>query len=73
MSETINRDAFSFNKEGIVQDLLRISYLSTITHLRRIQTPLDSNVKIAGPRKLNTTHGVIYVLLIHQMVVIQVL
>ena len=55
MSETINRDAFSFNKEGIVQDLLRISYLSTITHLRRIQTPLDSNVKIAGPRKLNTT------------------
>ena len=55
MNETINRDAFSFNKEGIVQDLLRISYLSTITHLRRIQTPLDSNVKIAGPRKLNTT------------------
>ena len=55
MSETINRDAFQFNKEGIVQDLLRISYLSTITHLRRIQTPLDSNIKLAEPRKLNTT------------------
>ena len=51
----INRDVFSFNKEGIVQDLLRISYLSTITHLRRIQTPLDSNVKIVGPRRLNAT------------------
>ena len=49
MSESINRDAFSFNKEGIVQDLLRISYLSTISHLRRIQTPLDSNIKLAGP------------------------
>ena len=55
MSESINRDAFSFNKEGIVQDLLRISYLSTISHLRRIQTPLDSNIKIAGPRRLNAT------------------
>ena len=55
INETINRDAFSFNKEGIVQDLLRISYLSTITHLRRIQTPLDSNIKIAGPRRLNAT------------------
>ena len=55
MSETINRDAYSFNKEGIVQDLLRISYLSTISHLRRIQTPLDSNIKLAEPRKLNTT------------------
>ena len=55
MSESINRDAFSFNKEGIVQDLLRISYLSTISHLRRIQTPLDSNIKLAGPRRLNAT------------------
>ena len=53
--ETINRDAYSFNKEGIVQDLLRISYLSTISHLRRIQTPLDSNIKLLEPRKLNTT------------------
>ena len=25
------------------------------THLRRIQTPLDSNVKIVGPRRLNAT------------------
>jgi len=39
MSETIKRDAFQFNKEGIVQDLIRISYLSNISHLRRIQTP----------------------------------
>ena len=48
-------DAFSFNKEGIVQDLLRISYLSTISYLRRTQTPLDSNIKLAGPRRLNAT------------------
>lgn len=55
LHERINRDQFTFSKEGLVQDLLRISYLSTITHLRRVQTPMDSNVKIVGPRKLNAT------------------
>ena len=55
LNEVINRDKYSFNKEGIVQDLLRVSYLQTISHLRRIQTPIDSNMKIVGPRKLNAT------------------
>ena len=55
LNEKINRDRYSFNKEGLVQDLLRISYLQTISHLRRIQTPIDSNMKIVGPRKLNAT------------------
>ena len=55
LNETINRDRYSFNKEGLVQDLLRISYLQTISHLRRIQTPIDSNMKIIGPRRLNAT------------------
>ena len=55
LNEIINRDKYSFNKEGLVQDLLRVSYLQTISHLRRIQTPIDSNMKIVGPRKLNAT------------------
>ena len=55
LNEVINRDKYAFNKEGIVQDLLRVSYLQTISHLRRIQTPIDSNMKIVGPRKLNAT------------------
>ena len=55
LNETINRDRYSFNKEGLVQDLLRVSYLQTISHLRRIQTPIDSNMKIIGPRRLNAT------------------
>jgi len=55
MNEKINRDKYAFNKEGLVQDLLRVSYLQTISHLRRIQTPIDSNMKIIGPRRLNAT------------------
>ena len=55
LNEVINRDKYAFNKEGLVQDLLRVSYLQTISHLRRIQTPIDSNMKIVGPRKLNAT------------------
>ena len=55
LNEVINRDKYAFNKEGIVQDLLRVSYLQTISHLRRVQTPIDSNMKIVGPRKLNAT------------------
>ena len=55
LNEKINRDRYAFNKEGLVQDLLRVSYLQTISHLRRIQTPIDSSMKIVGPRKLNAT------------------
>ena len=36
-----------------VQDLSRISYLSFLSNLRRVNTPLDRSIKITGPHKLN--------------------
>lgn len=53
--QQINRDNYSFNKEGIAQELNRMSHIDTISHLRRVQTPMDSSIKITGPRLLNTT------------------
>lgn len=40
-------------KQGIVQDLSRISYLGTISHLRRVNTPLDPTAKIVEPHRLH--------------------
>lgn len=42
-------------KEGIVQDLSRISYLDTMSHLRRVKTPLDSTSKVIGPHQLHSS------------------
>lgn len=42
-------------KEGVVQDLSRISYLGTISHLRRVNTPLDPTAKIVEPHRLHST------------------
>ena len=53
--QQVNRDNYSFNKEGIAQELNRMSHIDTISHLRRVQTPMDSSIKITGPRLLNTT------------------
>jgi DNA-directed RNA polymerase II subunit RPB2 len=41
------------SKQGIVQDLGRISYLGFISHLRRVNTPMDTSVKIRAPHQLN--------------------
>lgn len=41
--------------EGIVQDLARISYAGFISHLRRVNTPLDRSTKIVSPHRLNTS------------------
>lgn len=41
------------SKKEIVQDLNRLSYLSFISHLRRVNTPLDSTSKILGPHYLH--------------------
>jgi DNA-directed RNA polymerase II subunit RPB2 len=38
---------------GIVQDLNRLSWNSFISHLRKINLPLDSNAKVVAPRLLN--------------------
>ena len=40
-------------KEGIIQDINRISYLGFISHLRRINTPLSSSAKVRAPHSLH--------------------
>ena len=44
------------SKQGVSQVLNRLSYLSTISHLRRIQTPNSDNGKLIPPRKLHASH-----------------
>lgn len=38
---------------GVVQDLNRLSWNTYISHLRKINLPLDSSAKVVGPRLLN--------------------
>ena len=40
---------------GAVQDLNRLSYYTFISHLRKINLPLDSSAKVVGPRLLNSS------------------
>ena len=42
-------------KQGISQDLSRVTYLATISHLRRVNTPMDPSTKIVGPHRLHTS------------------
>jgi DNA-directed RNA polymerase II subunit RPB2 len=42
-------------KVGVSQVLARMSYSSTISHLRRIQTPVEKSGKLLAPRKLHGT------------------
>jgi DNA-directed RNA polymerase II subunit RPB2 len=47
-------------RSGVAQVLNRMSYLSTLSHLRRINTPMEKNGKLVQPRKLeNSQFGVI--------------
>lgn len=43
------------NKQGVSQVLNRLTYLSTLSHLRRISTPMDGSCKLIPPRKLHNT------------------
>ena len=43
------------SKQGVSQVLNRLTYPSTISHLRRIQTPSDNTGKLIPPRKLHNT------------------
>uniref|UniRef100_A0A6C0I2V0 DNA-directed RNA polymerase n=1 Tax=viral metagenome TaxID=1070528 RepID=A0A6C0I2V0_9ZZZZ len=46
------------NKVGVAQVLNRLTYVSSLSHLRRINTPIDKSGKLIPPRKLhNTTWG----------------
>jgi DNA-directed RNA polymerase beta subunit len=42
-------------KQGVAQVLNRLSYNATISHLRRINTPIDKTGKLVQPRKLHST------------------
>ena len=41
------------NKVGVAQVLNRLTYASTLSHLRRINTPIDKSGKLVEPRKLH--------------------
>ena len=43
------------SKQGVSQVLNRLTYPSTISHLRRVQTPSDNTGKLIPPRKLHGT------------------
>ncbi len=45
-------------KVGVAQVLNRLTYVGTLSHLRRISTPTDKSGKLVPPRKLhNTSYG----------------
>ena len=45
-------------KVGVAQVLNRLTYLASLSHLRRINTPLEKSGELVAPRKLhNTTWG----------------
>ena len=43
------------NKQGIAQVLSRLTYNSSLSHLRRINTPIEKTSKLVAPRKLHNT------------------
>jgi DNA-directed RNA polymerase II subunit RPB2 len=46
------------SKVGVAQVLNRLTYMASLSHLRRINTPLDKSGELVAPRKLhNTTWG----------------
>jgi DNA-directed RNA polymerase beta subunit len=42
-------------KQGVAQVLNRMTYAATLSHLRRINTPIEKSGKIIQPRKLHAT------------------
>lgn len=48
------------NKQGVAQVLNRMSYNASLSHLRRVNTPIEKSGKLIQPRKLHATQwGVI--------------
>jgi DNA-directed RNA polymerase II subunit RPB2 len=50
---TVNRQKIT--KTGVSQLLPRLSYLATLSHLRKVVTPSSKNSKTSKPRQLHTT------------------
>ena len=46
---------FTANKQGIAQVLNRLTYNSSLSHIRRINTPMEKSSKLIAPRKLHST------------------
>lgn len=47
-------------KQGVAQVLNRLTYSATLSHLRRINTPVEKTGKLVQPRKLHSTqYGII--------------
>jgi DNA-directed RNA polymerase II subunit RPB2 len=48
------------SKQGVAQVLNRLTYYATLSHLRRVNTPIEKSGKLIQPRKLhNTQWGII--------------
>ena len=45
----------SSSKVGVAQVLNRLTYISSLSHLRRVNTPIDKSGKLIAPRKLHNT------------------
>ena len=43
------------NKVGVAQVLNRLTYISSLSHSRRVNTPIDKSGKLIPPRKLHNT------------------
>jgi DNA-directed RNA polymerase II subunit RPB2 len=43
-------------RAGVAQVLNRLTFASTLSHLRRLNTPIDKTGKLATPRQLHNTH-----------------
>lgn len=43
------------NKVGVAQVLNRLTYISSVSHLRRINTPIDKSGKLVPPRRLHNS------------------
>ena len=42
-------------QKGVVQDLNRLSYIGSISHLRRVHTPIPKGSKLRDPHSLHLT------------------
>ncbi|KAL6121597.1 hypothetical protein NUSPORA_01463 [Nucleospora cyclopteri] len=43
-------------RAGVAQVLNRYNFISTLSHLRRVNTPIEKDGKLAPPRQLHNTH-----------------
>jgi DNA-directed RNA polymerase II subunit RPB2 len=57
---TLSNSKVLSRKQGVAQVLNRLTYVATLSHLRRINTPMEKNGKMVQPRKLhNSQWGII--------------